>query len=149
MDEVGIDPTSSIGDALAIASSKSLRELLQIPAGIGLPLAELILGRGDFAFCGRRPKGSALWTSASLERLDLTFCHDRPHDVRDFGPTLCASVKPPVACDRSIETPKTYTIYLARWLTLLFLQSRRSARRRSSRIWERRLCAARMNRREM
>ena len=34
MDEVGIEPTSSIGDALAIASSKSLRELLQIPAGI-------------------------------------------------------------------------------------------------------------------
>ena len=67
MEEVGIEPTSSIGDALA------MRPLHPMPAGIGLPLAELILGRGDFAFCGRRPKGSALWTSASLERLDLTF----------------------------------------------------------------------------
>ena len=92
MDEVGFEPTSSIGDALAIASSKSLRELLQIPAGIWLPLAELILGRGDFALCGDATtvpcgnrtvsKGNCVvckanralpWTSASLERLDLTF----------------------------------------------------------------------------
>ena len=50
MDEVGIEPTSSIGDALAMASSKSLRELRRkIPAGILLPLAELILGIRDFA----------------------------------------------------------------------------------------------------
>ena len=67
MDEVGIEPTSSIGDALA------MRPLRPMPAGIGLPLAELIWGKGDFALCGERPKGSALWTSASLERLDLTF----------------------------------------------------------------------------
>ena len=37
MDEVGIEPTSSIGDALA------MRPLHKIPAGILLPLAELIL----------------------------------------------------------------------------------------------------------
>ena len=43
MDEVGIEPTSSIGDALA------MRPLHKIPAGILLPLAELILGIGDFA----------------------------------------------------------------------------------------------------
>ena len=49
MDEVGIEPTSSIGDALA------MRPLRKIPAGILLPLAELVLGIGDFAFCGRRP----------------------------------------------------------------------------------------------
>ena len=40
MDEVGIEPTSSIGDALA------MRPLRPMPAGIGLPLAELILGKG-------------------------------------------------------------------------------------------------------
>ena len=39
MDEVGIEPTSSIGDALA------MRPLRKIPAGILLPLAELILGK--------------------------------------------------------------------------------------------------------
>ena len=38
MDEVGIEPTSSIGDALA------MRPLRKIPAGILLPLAELVLG---------------------------------------------------------------------------------------------------------
>ena len=43
MDEVGIEPTSSIGDALA------MRPLRKIPAGILLPLAELILGIRDFA----------------------------------------------------------------------------------------------------
>ena len=46
MDEVGIEPTSSIGDALA------MRPLHKMPAGILLPLAELILGIGDFALCG-------------------------------------------------------------------------------------------------
>ena len=46
MDEVGIEPTSSIGDALA------MRPLHPMPAGIGLPLAELILGIRDFALCG-------------------------------------------------------------------------------------------------
>ena len=40
MDEVGIEPTSSIGDALA------MRPLHKMPAGILLPLAELILGIG-------------------------------------------------------------------------------------------------------
>ena len=65
MDEVGIEPTSSIGDALA------MRPLRKIPAGILLPLAELILGIGDFAFCGRRP--GLCPGPASLERLDLTF----------------------------------------------------------------------------
>ena len=43
MDEVGIEPTSSTGDALA------MRPLRKIPAGILLPLAELILGKRDFA----------------------------------------------------------------------------------------------------
>ena len=43
MDEVGIEPTSSIGDALA------MRPLRKIPAGILLPLAELVLGIRDFA----------------------------------------------------------------------------------------------------
>ncbi len=75
-----------------MASSKSLRELRhKIPAGILLPLAELILGIGDFAFCGRRPRfpvgtgqfpKETVWFAkqtvrrpgpASLERLDLTF----------------------------------------------------------------------------
>ena len=45
----------------------------KIPAGILLPLAELILGKRDFARCDGRPKGAALWTSASLERLERTF----------------------------------------------------------------------------
>ena len=68
MDEVGIEPTSSIGDALA------MRPLRKIPAGILLPLAELIFGERRFrSIAMERPKGSALWTSASLERLDLTF----------------------------------------------------------------------------
>ena len=49
MDEVGIEPTSSIGDALA------MRPLRKIPAGILLPLAELVLGIRDFAICGWRP----------------------------------------------------------------------------------------------
>ena len=40
MDEGGIEPPSSIGDALA------MRPLRPMPAGIGLPLAELILGKG-------------------------------------------------------------------------------------------------------
>ena len=40
MDEGGIEPPSSIGDALA------MRPLRKIPAGILLPLAELILGKG-------------------------------------------------------------------------------------------------------
>ena len=43
MDEVGIEPTSSVGDALA------MRPLRKIPAGILLPLAELVLGIKDFA----------------------------------------------------------------------------------------------------
>ena len=38
MDEEGIEPPSSIGDALA------MRPLRKIPAGILLPLAELIFG---------------------------------------------------------------------------------------------------------
>ena len=49
MDEGGIEPPSSIGDALA------MRPLRPMPAGIGLPLAELILGEGDFARCDGRP----------------------------------------------------------------------------------------------
>ncbi|MBD5139377.1 MAG: hypothetical protein HDT24_08730 [Ruminococcus sp.] len=39
---------------------------------------------GDFALCGARPKGSALWTSASWAQLDQLLsaasppkCHDR------------------------------------------------------------------------
>ena len=40
MDEGGIEPPSSIRDALA------MRPLHKIPAGILLPLAELILGKG-------------------------------------------------------------------------------------------------------
>ncbi|MDE5576191.1 MAG: hypothetical protein K2J11_02220 [Oscillospiraceae bacterium] len=28
---------------------------------------------GDFAVCGRRPKGSALWTSAAFEKAGETF----------------------------------------------------------------------------
>ena len=50
MEKARIERTFPIGDALAIASSKSLRELRRkIPAGILLPLAELILGIKDFA----------------------------------------------------------------------------------------------------
>ena len=50
MGKARIERTFPIGDALAIASSKSLRELRRkIPAGILLPLAELILGKRDFA----------------------------------------------------------------------------------------------------
>ena len=40
MDEGGIEPPSSIRDALA------MRPLRPTPAGVGLPLAELILGKG-------------------------------------------------------------------------------------------------------
>ena len=54
MDEVGIEPTSSIGDALA------MRPLHKIPAGILLPLAELILGSGDFAPLRWSDQGAAL-----------------------------------------------------------------------------------------
>ncbi|MDE6746020.1 MAG: hypothetical protein K2J72_05200, partial [Oscillospiraceae bacterium] len=45
--------------ALAI-SHLLLRFWGYAPAGVG----------GDFAVCGRRPKGSALWTSASCAQLD-------------------------------------------------------------------------------
>ena len=50
MGKARIERTFPIWDALAMASSKSLRELRRkIPAGILLPLAELILGIRDFA----------------------------------------------------------------------------------------------------
>ncbi|MBD5144818.1 MAG: hypothetical protein HDT21_02725 [Ruminococcus sp.] len=39
---------------------------------------------GDFAACGRRPKGSALWTSASWAQLDQLMSAasppEKPHD---------------------------------------------------------------------
>ena len=59
MDEVGIEPTSSTGDALA------MRPLRKIPAGILLPLAELILGNREFRSIamerpGRRPGPASL-----------------------------------------------------------------------------------------
>ena len=49
MEKARIERTFSIGDALA------MRPLRKIPAGILLPLAELILGIRDFALCGERP----------------------------------------------------------------------------------------------
>ena len=53
MDEVGIEPTSSIGDALA------MRPLRPTPAGVGLPLAELILGKG-ISLSAESDQGAAL-----------------------------------------------------------------------------------------
>ena len=49
MEKARIERTFSIGDALA------MRPLRPTPAGVELPLAELILGIGDFALCGERP----------------------------------------------------------------------------------------------
>ena len=49
MGKARIERTFPIGDALA------MRPLRKIPAGILLPLAELVLGIRDFAICGWRP----------------------------------------------------------------------------------------------
>ena len=62
-----IERTFSIGDALA------MRPLRQMPAGIWLPLAELILGIGDFALCGERPGALPAGPRKPLKRLDLNF----------------------------------------------------------------------------
>ena len=67
MDEVGIEPTSSTGDALA------MRPLRKIPAGILLPLAELILGNREFRSIAMERPGALPWTCKPLKRLDLNF----------------------------------------------------------------------------
>ena len=52
MKKARIERTFSIGDALAIASSKSLRELhAQCLRALGYPLLSLFWGK-DFALCG-------------------------------------------------------------------------------------------------
>ena len=56
-----------IGDALA------MRPLRKIPAGILLPLAELIFGEGDFARCDGRPGALPTGPRKPLKRLDLNF----------------------------------------------------------------------------
>ncbi|MBD5145326.1 MAG: hypothetical protein HDT21_05355, partial [Ruminococcus sp.] len=43
-------------------------------------------GEGSFAACGRRPKGSALWTSASWAQLDQLMSAASPPK----GLLLCA-----------------------------------------------------------
>ena len=68
MDEVGIEPTSSIGDALA------MRPLRKIPAGILLPLAELVLGIKRFrSIAMERPGALPTGPRKPLKRLDLNF----------------------------------------------------------------------------
>ena len=78
MDEVGIEPTSSIGDALA------MRPLRKIPAGILLPLAELVLRNRGFRHL-RMATRTLPWTRKPLKRLDLNF-------YIMIDPTLCVTL---------------------------------------------------------
>ena len=40
---------------------------------ISHPLLRFLNVKGDFAVCGQRPKGSALWKPATFEKVDETF----------------------------------------------------------------------------
>ena len=40
---------------------------------ISHPLLRFLEAKGDFAVCGQRPKGSALWKPATFEKVDETF----------------------------------------------------------------------------
>ena len=78
MDEVGIEPTSSIGDALA------MRPLRPTPAGIGLPLAELILGKG-ISLSAESDQDSVLDLRFFEKNRVKLLVYDRTHIVRNFG----------------------------------------------------------------
>ena len=78
MDEVGIEPTSSIGDALA------MRPLRPTPAGIGLPLAELILGKG-ISLSAESDQDSVLDLRFFKKNRVKLLVYDRTHIVRNFG----------------------------------------------------------------
>ena len=116
MGKARIERTFPIGDALA------MRPLRKIPAGILLPLAELILGIRDFAFCGRRPGALPTGPRKPLKRLDLNF-----YIIID--PTLC-EVQPRRSARRSnrwvvcagFAKKQTRTIYPARSPRLLLSQ---------------------------
>ena len=131
MDEVGIEPTSSIGDALA------MRPLRKIPAGILLPLAELILGIRDFALCGERPGAHGSQANRGprkpLKRLDLNFyIIINPTECVTLALALRSREQTGSVC-AEFAKKQTSTICPSRSQRLLFSQSRRSERRRSSR----------------
>ena len=69
-----------------------MRPLRPIPARIGLPLAELILGIRDFAPLRWSDQGlckvssANLWTPRFFEKNRVKlFCHERTHIVRNMG----------------------------------------------------------------
>ena len=88
MEKARIERTFSIGDALA------MRPLRKIPAGILLPLAELVLGNRGFRHL-RMATRTLPWTRKPLKRLDLNF-------YIMIVPTLCVTL---ALALRSRESP--------------------------------------------
>ena len=78
MKKARIERTFSIGDALA------MRPLRPMPAGIGLPLAELILGKG-ISLSAESDQDSVLDLRFFKKKRVKLLVYDRTHIVRNFG----------------------------------------------------------------